>query len=66
MSLFDYQQAKDLHKKDYSFKSLIMAAFWRADEENGKYLKEAFPVECAELRHRMNSKDGRIGGEVNG
>jgi len=49
MSLYDYQKSKEIAAKALSFKSLIMAAAWKADTLNYGKLKVAFPEIIEEL-----------------
>ena len=49
MSLYDYQKSKEISSEVPSFKSLIMAAAWKADILNFGKLKAAFPEIIEEL-----------------
>ena len=49
MSLYDYQKSKEIAAKALSFRSLIMAAAWKADTLNYGKLKVAFPEIIEEL-----------------
>jgi len=49
MSLYDYQKSKEIAAEVPSFKSLIMAAAWKADTLNYGKLKAAFPEIIEEL-----------------
>lgn len=50
MSRFDYGQSRQLACADYSFESLIMAAYWRADSQNAALLRADWPEIVEELR----------------
>ncbi|MBA7552264.1 hypothetical protein ES705_44822 [subsurface metagenome] len=43
MSLYDYQKSKEISSEAPSFKSLVMAAAWKADTLNFGRLRTAFP-----------------------
>ena len=49
MNLYDYQKSKEIAAEAPSFKSLIMAAAWKADTLNYGKLKVAFPEIIEEL-----------------
>jgi len=49
MSLYDYQKSKEIAAEAPSFKSLIMAAAWKADTLNFGKLRTAFPEIIKEL-----------------
>lgn len=62
MSLFDYQASVEIvqHSGQSGFYALLMAAMRRADLENGRRLRAAFPEVWAELQARYNAPGGRI------
>jgi len=49
MSPYDYQKSKEISSEAPSFKSLIMAAAWKADTPNYGRLRTAFPEIIEEL-----------------
>ena len=49
MSLYDYQKSKEISSEVPAFKSLIMAAAWKADTSNFGRLRTAFPKIIEEL-----------------
>lgn len=56
MSLYDYRAALGLSKEDPPFASLIMAAMMKADTNNARLLREAWPEIWTELDRRYNSR----------
>jgi len=52
MSFYDYQKSKEISSEAPSFKSLIMAAAWKADTLNYGKLKVAFPEIIKELEKK--------------
>ncbi|MBA7589120.1 hypothetical protein ES708_31195 [subsurface metagenome] len=52
MSLYDYQKSKEIAAEALSFRSLIMAAAWKADTLNYGKLKVAFPEIIGELEKK--------------
>jgi hypothetical protein len=63
MSLYDYDQSKEISKGDPPFYGLIMAAMRRADTPNLSRLRQLFPQVAEELEERMWSPGGRLSGE---
>ncbi len=49
MSFYDYRKSKEISSEAPSFRSLIMAAAWKADTLNYGKLKSAFPEIIEEL-----------------
>jgi hypothetical protein len=60
MSRFDYGQSRQLACADYSFESLIMAAYWRADSQNAALLRADWPEIVEELQARCNATPRRM------
>lgn len=60
MSQFDYFDSQLLEAGNHSFYALIMAAMRRADTDNLKKLKEAFPKTWEELNARYHAPGGRL------
>lgn len=60
MSLYDYQQSREIATKDYGFNSLIMAAMRNADDFNLAKLSSAFPETYFELKERYNAPGGKL------
>ena len=52
MNLYDYQKSKEISAGEPSFKSLIMAATWKADILNFGRLRAAFPKIIEELENK--------------
>jgi hypothetical protein len=63
MSRFDYGQSRQLVCADYSFESLIMAAYRRADSQNAALLRADWPEIVEELQARYNAPGGFLDGE---
>lgn len=63
MSLFDYEQSKQIAAQDYSFYALIMAAMRQADTMNAFKLRAAFPEVWLELQTRYISPGGLLADE---
>jgi hypothetical protein len=61
MSLYDYRQSIEL--EDAPFYALIMAAMRRADPDNLRLLRNAFPIIWNELTMRYNAPGGVIEGD---
>ncbi len=64
MSLYQYRQAEELVRQDYSVDTLIMAAFHKADGPNLEKLEAAWPELGAEYRYRFWSGQGLMPGEA--
>jgi len=62
MSLYDYQQSKDLAYNN-EFYALLMAAMREADDDNLIKLYSAFPETFTELQARYNAPGGQLEGE---
>lgn len=60
MSLYDYEQSKEIAAHDYQFYALIMAAIRQADTDNLLKLELAFPRQAAELRRRYDMPGGLL------
>jgi hypothetical protein len=60
MSLYDYRESQGIHG---SFYALIMAAMRKADTNNLRLLKAAFPEVWDELSKRYNARGGMIEGD---
>jgi len=52
MSPYDYQKSKEISSEVPAFKSLIMAAAWKADTPNYGKLRAAFPEIIEELEKK--------------
>lgn len=64
MSLYEYQESKELKHKDVSFNALIMAAMRRADTSNIEKLKRCWPDVWTELEARYYAPGGLLPGEA--
>jgi len=60
MSLFDYHKSLELVAEDVPFYALIMAAMRKADTDNERFLRDAWPEIWDELKARYNSPGGKI------
>lgn len=60
MSLWDYQLSGHIDAQDYPFRAIVMAAMRKADTENLRKLREAFPHVHRELTQRWNAPAGRL------
>lgn len=60
MSLYDYDESKQITMRSYSFYALIMAAMRQADTDNLDRLKQAFPQVWRELQARYNAPKGEL------
>jgi len=60
MSLYDYRESQGIHG---GFYALIMAAMQKADTDNLRLLKAAFPEVWTELSKRYNARGGIIEGD---
>ena len=58
MSLHEYKQSIELYDKDYPFYALIMAAMRKADSDNERLLRDAFPRVWDELQARYDAPGG--------
>lgn len=63
MPLFDYIESKKVSAMDFGFYALIMAAMRKADTDNLRALKTAFPLVWDELSRRYNAPGGLLPGE---
>ena len=64
MSLFDYQQSKEIAKSDPPFAALIMAAMRKADSTNFAILCYAFPEIAVEAKLRYDAPGGLLHDEA--
>lgn len=68
MSYRDYAQSRDLeeivYRLDFSFDAIIMTAMRKADDDNAKALRKAFPHQWYELLERYNAPGGRLEGDL--
>ncbi len=64
MSRFDYLASRELEAQDAPFYALIMAAMRRADTDNIRLLRVAFPDTWTELEARYNAPGGYLPGEM--
>jgi hypothetical protein len=60
VSLYDYQQSKELAKLDAPFYALLMAAMRQADTFNAEKLKREWPAAWAEMDARYNAPGGQL------
>lgn len=61
MSRYDYERSRQLVNE--SFASLIMAAIRKADTDNYRLLRAAFPEIADELQARYDATGGFLDGE---
>lgn len=64
MSHFDYEASLALGAEEPPFFALLMAAMRRADTDNARLLRVAFPDTWAELDARYNAPGGYLPGEL--
>lgn len=64
MSLFDYEQGRDIAMQDHPFYALIQAAMRQADTENYIKLRAEFPEVEEELRARYVAPNGKLPNEI--
>lgn len=63
MSLYDYQQSREIEKQGNPFYSVLMCAMRQADSSNLVLLQSAFPEVWNELKARYNAVGGVLPGE---
>lgn len=63
MSMHSYLVSKQLTDQDIPFEALIMAAMRRADYENARRLRDAFPLVWIEVHERYGAPGGWLPGE---
>lgn len=63
MSLYDYQESKRAETEEFPFYALVMACMRKADDENAKKLKAAWPDTWDELMNRYGSPGGLLESE---
>jgi len=66
MSLYEYEEGREIAIKDVSFYALIQAAMRRADTRNLELLKGCWPDVWLELRARYNAPGGKLQSELKG
>jgi hypothetical protein len=64
VSLYDYRQSASLIRYDPPFYALIMAAMRKADTDNTKKLRAAWPEVWEELYARYHAPGGLLAGET--
>jgi hypothetical protein len=64
MSLYDYEQGREIESQGHPFYALVQAAMRQADSDNILRLQAAFPEVHAELTARYNAPGGLLEGEV--
>jgi hypothetical protein len=60
VSLYDYEQSRQLASQDEPFYALIMAAMRRADTHNQRLLQAGWPGVWQEMQERYNAPGGRL------
>lgn len=63
MSLYDYNISKELGTQDVPFYALVMAAMRKADNDNERLLRQAWPDVWDELFARYHAPGGLLEGE---
>lgn len=66
MSLYEYEEGREIAVKDPPFYALIQAAMRRADTSNLEMLKRCWPDVWLELRARYNAPSGMLQSEIEG
>ena len=64
MSLYDYQESKEIEVRGYTFYALVMACMRQADDDNLYHLTQAWPGVYDELKARYNAPGGLLPDEV--
>ena len=64
MSLYEYEEGREIAAKDPSFYALIQAAMRRADTNNLELLKVCWPEVWLELKARYNAPGGMLQSEM--
>ena len=60
MSLYDYEQSRNIELKRYPFYALIMAAMRQADSNNIALLQACWPEIFNELQERYSAPGGLL------
>ncbi len=60
MSLYDYRMSRRISRDDPPFYALVMAALRKADSENARLLRAAWPEVCDEFTVRYNAPGGML------
>jgi hypothetical protein len=60
MGLHEYLMSQEVDRHDYPFYSLVMALVRRADTENLRKLRVAFPETVRETKRRYNAGQGLL------
>lgn len=66
MSRYDYERSRVLELDDEPFYALIMAAMRKADDDNLRLLREAWPEVWDELYARYHSPGGILASDLAG
>lgn len=66
MSIYEYEEGREIAVKDLPFYPLIQAAMRKADTCNLELLKEGWPEIWRELRSRYNAPGSKLQSELKG